>query len=45
MFREADVVVLPDNDDPGRDHARTVAKQLAGIAKRVRVLELPNLPA
>jgi putative DNA primase/helicase len=40
----ADVVVLPDNDDPGRDHAAKVAAALQGKAKRVVVLELPNLP-
>ncbi len=39
-----DVVVIPDNDDPGRDHARTAAKSLQGVAKTVKVLELPNLP-
>lgn len=40
----ADVVILPDNDDAGRDHARQVAASLVGIAKCVRVLELPGLP-
>lgn len=43
-FRGADVVVLPDNDEPGRAHARDVATKLNGIAKRVRILELPDLP-
>jgi putative DNA primase/helicase len=43
-FREADVVILPDNDPPGRDHAETVAKTLQGHAKRIRVVRLPNLP-
>ena len=48
-----DVVILPDNDptDPqtgkctGRDHARDVLRSLDGIARRVRILELPGLPA
>lgn len=40
----ADVLILPDNDDPGRQHAAAVAKALRGAAARVRVLELPNLP-
>ena len=38
------VVVLPDNDDPGRDHAEQVATSLhkAGIA--CKLLALPDLP-
>jgi RecA-family ATPase len=43
-FRGADVVVLPDNDDAGRAHADAVARSLNGVASRVRILELPNLP-
>jgi hypothetical protein len=34
----ADVVVLPDNDEPGERHCEAVAKLLAGYAARVRVL-------
>ena len=43
FFRGRDVVVLPDNDDAGRDHARAVAANLAPVAARVRILELPGL--
>jgi hypothetical protein len=43
-LRDRLVCVLPDNDDTGRKHAHDVARQLLGIAKTVRVLELPNLP-
>jgi hypothetical protein len=39
-----DVVVLPDNDQAGRDHARQVAESVLSVALRVRVLELPDLP-
>jgi AAA domain/CHC2 zinc finger len=39
----ADVVILPDNDDPGRKHADAVAASLQDIASGVRVLELPDL--
>ena len=39
----ADVVILPDNDEPGRDHADAVAASLQEVAKSVRVLELPGL--
>jgi 5S rRNA maturation endonuclease (ribonuclease M5) len=37
------VIVLPDNDDPGRDHARQVAGSLVGRAASIKVLELPDL--
>ena len=40
----ADVVIIPDNDDAGRRHAEQVARSLVGKAKRIRILELPNLP-
>lgn len=39
------VVIIPDNDKPGLDHARKVAAMLHGKAKSVRVLDLPDLPA
>jgi len=44
QLRGAKVVILPDNDVPGRDHAQKVAKSLAGKAKEIRILELPSLP-
>lgn len=37
------VVILPDNDEAGRDHARQVKKALAGVASSVRVVALPDL--
>lgn len=36
------VVVIPDRDDVGRDHAEQVAASLQGIAKTVRVVKLPT---
>lgn len=39
------VVVLPDADEPGRDHARDVCRDLQGKAADVRVLQIPDLPA
>jgi hypothetical protein len=39
----ADVVILPDKDTPGRQHAALVAESLHGTAKRVRVIELPDV--
>jgi len=42
----AEVVILPDNDDPGRKHAQAVADSLIRFAKcaSVRVVELDGLP-
>ena len=41
-----DVVILPDNDDAGRQYAQTVASILHNLSPRprVKVVELPNLP-
>ncbi|ABS66337.1 AAA ATPase [Xanthobacter versatilis] len=43
-FTGADIVIIPDNDDAGRDHAEKVARSLAPVATRVRLLALPGLP-
>lgn len=44
LLRGRRVVLLPDNDDPGREHAETIAKALAGTVADLRVLALPDLP-
>ena len=44
-FRGKAVVIVPDNDEPGRDHAQKVARSLHGIAASVKIVELPDLPA
>lgn len=43
-LRGADVVILPDNDEPGRKHGVKVATALHGLAKSVRTVALPDLP-
>lgn len=43
-FKGRRVVLLPDNDDPGRNHAELVASTLQGVADSVRVVYLPGLP-
>lgn len=43
-FSGRNVVLLPDNDDPGKVHAANVAENLKGIAASVIALELPGLP-
>jgi hypothetical protein len=44
FLRDRNVVILPDNDDPGRAHAEQVAKALAGVAASVKIVCLPDLP-
>ena len=41
----ARVVLVPDNDAPGKAHMRYIAAQLAGKVTEVRWLDLPGLPA
>jgi hypothetical protein len=43
-LRGREVIVLPDNDDPGRRHADKVAKAITGVAASVKVVPLPDLP-
>ena len=42
-FAGKPVVILPDNDPPGRAHAAIVARALFGVASSVKVLALPGL--
>lgn len=44
VLRGASVVILPDNDEPGRAHATAIAGSLHAAGATVRVVELPNLP-
>ncbi len=44
FLRGRRVVILPDNDEPGRAHAQKVMKALKGIAADVRTATLPGLP-
>lgn len=43
-FRNANVVILPDNDEPGRKHRDLVARALLDVGATVRILDLPGLP-
>jgi hypothetical protein len=42
-FRGAEVVLIPDNDDPGLKGMTEIATKLHGIASKIRMLELPGL--
>lgn len=43
-FKGRHVVILEDNDDPGREHGAMVAKALYPVAASVKVVNLPELP-
>ncbi len=43
-FHAKQVVILPDQDAPGRRHAQRVAAALRPVAASVKVVELPGLP-
>ncbi len=42
--RTEHVVILPDNDDPGRAHADAAARSCQAAGLRVKVVALPDLP-
>jgi hypothetical protein len=42
FFQGADVVVVSDNDESGRDHAARVAKHLHKVAARMRAVVFPQ---
>ena len=44
-LRSRHVVVLPDNDEPGRRHAEQVTEALASVTATVKIVELPGLPS
>ena len=43
-FHDANVIILPDNDETGRKHANAVAAFLKKVNARVRIIDLPGLP-
>ena len=43
IFKDADVIIIRDKDDPGRKHAAAVAGKLIGTARSVKVIECPDL--
>lgn len=42
-LRGKDILIVPDNDAPGRDHAEQVAGALQGIAGSVKLVALPEV--
>ncbi|OAI26386.1 MULTISPECIES: primase-helicase family protein [Methylomonas] len=43
-FKNARIVIVPDNDAVGREHAQMVAEKLNDVAKEIRIVSLPDLP-
>jgi hypothetical protein len=43
FLKDADIILVPDNDDIGWEHAHIVGNSLVGIARRIRVLRFPGL--
>jgi len=43
-LRDRHVVVIPDNDRPGREHADAVVKSLVGVASSVKLMPLDGVP-
>src|SRR5262249_46267541 len=37
------VIIIPDNDEPGRKHATQIAATLCGKVASIKIVELPNL--
>ncbi|GAB4467726.1 MAG: hypothetical protein OHK0029_39730 [Armatimonadaceae bacterium] len=44
FFRNANIVIIPDNDQAGHKHAEQIAANLYGVAASVKKLALPDLP-
>jgi len=42
-LRGADAIIVADKDRAGREHAQLVAAKLHGVAKSVRVMEVPDI--
>ncbi len=43
FFDDLEIIILPDNDEPGRKYADEIALSLWGVSKSVKIIQLPNL--
>lgn len=41
-FKNKEVILIPDNDKPGKDHMETVKANLKNIAKSIKICPLPD---
>jgi hypothetical protein len=44
QFRDARLVIIPDNDEAGRKHAGLMAEKLQGVAAEIRIVPLMDVP-
>jgi hypothetical protein len=44
LFAGKEIVIFPDNDEPGQRHAKEVARNLLPVANTVKIVDLPGLP-
>jgi len=42
-LKDKEVILIPDNDQPGYQHCQRIGQSLRGIAKNIKWLELPGL--
>ena len=38
------IAIIPDNDDPGKKHAKQIAESLIKVGVKPKIIELPNPP-
>ena len=43
-FRDKSIAILPDNDEPGMDHARMIAASIIDVAAQVRIVMTSDQP-
>lgn len=43
-FKNKNIVIIPDNDLFGQEHAENVAETLSGVAKSIKIVALTDLP-
>jgi hypothetical protein len=43
-LKGANIIILPDSDQPGKQHAEQAKQSLTGIAASIKTIELPGLP-
>lgn len=42
-LKNKNVIIIPDNDEPGRKHALDICNHLTGISRSIKYLQLPDL--
>lgn len=42
-LKDARVVIVPDNDTPGKEHSKLISSKIKNIARETRILNLPGL--